>query len=207
MGRRKKGHENDRVTRLEKRKVITFDLNDPYQKEIFQFLDKARYDQTKLIIKLLSDFFQKYGITAKTPYDKVKAIIHLYLIDDDQKGLNNLALSESSSQNNINNALLSLLALQLQQQNSARQENVLQHEIEPSVKTTVNTEHITLVQTNETLINEPKAITPGTEPIEEKEEETTKSYFQSEEDEYDEDDDDETNDLKMVANSFKASLN
>ncbi len=206
MGRRKKGHENDKVTRLEKRKVITFDLNDPYQKEIFQFLDKARYDQTKLIIKLLSDFFQKYGITAKTPYDKVKAIIHLYLIDDDQKGLDNLALSENSSQNNINNTLLSLLALQLQQQNSVRQENALHHEIESSFKTTVGTEQIALTQTNETIITEPKAITSGTEPMEEKKEEITKLNFQSEEDEYDEDDDDETNDLKMIANSFKASL-
>lgn len=104
------------------RKIINFDLDDPQQKLTYSILDKARYNQTKLIIKLLDDFFKKYNITPATSYDKVKAIVKLYLLDDDMSGVtaNSSPVSEAVSvtQNtqsqDLNNILLTLLLSQTQ---------------------------------------------------------------------------------------------
>ena len=61
------------------KKYLYFDASDSRQAEIFFLLDKARYFQTKLIVRLLGDFFEKHGITRDTPPEQIKVIVQLYL--------------------------------------------------------------------------------------------------------------------------------
>lgn len=66
---------------MEKRKSLLFDLQNLDQKEVFQFLEKVRYYQTKFITKLVKDFMIEQNITETTSYDDIKTIIGLYLKD------------------------------------------------------------------------------------------------------------------------------
>lgn len=61
------------------KKYLYFDASDPLQTEIFHILDRVRYFQTKLIVKLLSEFFERQGISSNTPPDRVKIMVQLYL--------------------------------------------------------------------------------------------------------------------------------
>lgn len=97
-------------------KVLHFNPEDPKQMEICDLLDKVRYFQTKLIVKLLDDFFKSKGITITTPYDKVRKIVQLYIQLEDADASASITASSPSSidTNALTNVLLTMLASQVQ---------------------------------------------------------------------------------------------
>lgn len=95
------------------RKLISFDMEDPEQERIYKILDKARYSQSKLILKLISEFFNQYGITEDTSYDKVKTVVHLYLLNEDMTGVKEQGTNPASTQQpDLTAALMSMLTQQ-----------------------------------------------------------------------------------------------
>lgn len=95
------------------RKLISFDMEDPEQKKIYKILDKARYSQSKLILKLIAEFFNQYGITEDTSYDKVKTVVHLYLLNEDMTGIKEQKVNPvPTQQSDLTAALMSMLTQQ-----------------------------------------------------------------------------------------------
>ena len=61
------------------RKIIHFDLNHPEEENAHTMLEKVRYYQSKLIIKLVNDFFEDHDITKDTPYHIVRKNVLEYI--------------------------------------------------------------------------------------------------------------------------------
>lgn len=64
-------------------KVIGFDGNDPEDRKLYNLLDRTRYNQSKFIKRLLSDFYSEFGITEETPYEDVCYIVKAYIDKED----------------------------------------------------------------------------------------------------------------------------
>lgn len=90
------------------RKFIYFDDKDPHQRELFNMLDKVRYYQSRLVVKLLDNFFKKNNITANTPYDKVQMIVKLFINDMEAPEEQSSEGTASNTQNDLSSALLSI---------------------------------------------------------------------------------------------------
>lgn len=60
-------------------KVISFSENDPDDVRLFKLLDKTRYNQSKLIKRLLDDFYKEFNITEETPYEDLCYIVRAYI--------------------------------------------------------------------------------------------------------------------------------
>lgn len=62
-----------------KSKLVSFHVDDEAEMKIFRILERKRYTQSQLIIKLLTDFFSKFNIDEHTPYDILCFTIQSYL--------------------------------------------------------------------------------------------------------------------------------
>ncbi len=60
-------------------KTILFHFNDENEMRVFHLVDKVRYSQSHLIIKLLDDFFREYNLNEDTPYDHFVFVINSYI--------------------------------------------------------------------------------------------------------------------------------
>lgn len=63
-------------------KVLSFSINNPDDVRLFTLLDKTRYNQSKFIKRLLSDFYAEFNITEETPYKDLCYIVKAYIDRD-----------------------------------------------------------------------------------------------------------------------------
>lgn len=61
------------------KKHLIFHCDDPREIRVFVMLDKVRYDQSRLIINLLDEFFNKFGIDENTSSMDMKFAVKAFL--------------------------------------------------------------------------------------------------------------------------------
>lgn len=178
------------------RKLISFDMEDPEQKRIYKILDKARYSQSKLILKLISEFFNQYGITEDTSYDKVKTVVHLYLLNEDMTGIKEQGVnSVPTQQPDLTAALMSMLTQQQLMMGNMMMGNTFPSNNAPAQQS---------VATTNTPVEKPVIV----EPVEQNfnvNASTTQSNVSSQFSDLDDEEDDDS-DLLNVASCFKAMM-
>ena len=97
-------------------KTLNFDEESPEQMEVYNFLEKIRYYQTRLMCKLILSFMKENGIDENTPYQNIKLIVDMYLKDI------KILKGEVSSDNEINTLLKAFLASSISMQNTSVQQ-------------------------------------------------------------------------------------
>lgn len=60
-------------------KNICFHADDERERRLFELLDRVRSMQSKLIIRLLEDFFREFNLDSDTPYDHFVFVIKNYI--------------------------------------------------------------------------------------------------------------------------------
>lgn len=60
-------------------KSLMFHTDKENEMTVYRLLDRVRYSQSNLIIKLLDDFFQEYDLNENTPYDYFLFVINSYI--------------------------------------------------------------------------------------------------------------------------------
>ncbi len=60
-------------------KSLMFHTTNEYEMNVYRLLDKVRYSQSHLVIKLLDDFFKEYELDENTPYDHFLFVINSYI--------------------------------------------------------------------------------------------------------------------------------
>ncbi len=63
-------------------KMITFHKDNEIEMKVFRILDRKRYNQSALIIRLLWNFFKMFDLDETTPYDDFCFTINAYLGND-----------------------------------------------------------------------------------------------------------------------------
>lgn len=94
------------------RKSITFDMEDPQQAEVYNFLEKIRYFQTRFITKLVSDYITDNKELQNQDYKKLQNSITDFICsnhisinkEDDSQKLDKILslLSDSAEKENKN---------------------------------------------------------------------------------------------------------
>lgn len=110
MAKQKRDYEYEYL-----RKFLYFNGEDKHETEIFYILDKIRKYQSKLIIKLLDEFFAKNNITVNTPYDELQTFIKLYISNIKMPDESRQNPSIITGQTDMNAAILPMLITLTQQ--------------------------------------------------------------------------------------------